>query len=92
MEIDLRQIETSYELHRILKEKLCFPNFYGMNWDAFWDAITGLVELPSKIVFVGWERMREILPEDSEICKNLFEEYNKKYGIPYNNYCEIVYS
>ena len=46
VEIDLSEIQTSIEVHKILKEKLGFPSYYGMNWDTFWDSITGLVEMP----------------------------------------------
>jgi len=46
VEINLNSVQNSEELHDLLKKKLDFPDFYGMNWNAFWDAITGLVELP----------------------------------------------
>ncbi|MFE9574497.1 barstar family protein [Streptomyces sp. NPDC006692] len=29
-----------------LEREFDFPYFYGRNWDAFWDAVTGLVEIP----------------------------------------------
>lgn len=45
VEIDLRAITSAEELHSLLMESLNFPGWYGANWDAFWDAITGLVEM-----------------------------------------------
>nr|WP_257207653.1 barstar family protein [Bacillus cereus] len=42
------------EFYLLFKEKLEFPDFYGENWDAFWDCITGSVfPLPNKIIFEG---------------------------------------
>ena len=54
--IDVTNVNTSNELQSIIKNKLDFPEFYGMNWDAFWDAITGLVELPKRLVIKGWQK------------------------------------
>ena len=44
--IDLSQIESYEQLQDILQEKFEFPDFYGKNWNTFWDAITGLIEMP----------------------------------------------
>ena len=52
MIIDVSNVKTVEELHKILKSRLEFPGFYGMSWDSFWDAITGLVELPEELVFI----------------------------------------
>lgn len=77
--IDVSKINTSRELHSILKKELEFPTFYGMNWDAFWDTITGLVELPKKLVIKGWDNIVSILPNDAEIIQKLLDEFNEKY-------------
>ena len=69
--IDVSNIETSLQLHRLLKEKLGFPDFYGNNWDAFWDAITGLVMMPDKLTFVGLSNLEKKLPWDSDIMKKM---------------------
>ena len=47
--INFSAITTKDELQKLLMNKLNFPEFYGMNRDAFWDSITGLVEMPEKI-------------------------------------------
>lgn len=86
--IDVTKIKTSEELQNTLKEKLNFPEFYGMNWDAFWDTITGLIELPENIKIIGWEYMSKNLPNDAEIMKQLLNEYNCY--CPHNK-CNIYY-
>ncbi|MEK5500763.1 barstar family protein [Bacillus sp. FSL M8-0168] len=86
--LDVSTIKDSTELHNMLKEKLEFPDFYGMNWDAFWDAITGLVELPKTIIFEGWDKVEEKLPTDSQTLVNIFKEFNEEY--PFLE-CEVIY-
>ncbi|MEU6540552.1 barstar family protein [Streptomyces sp. NPDC047000] len=38
--IDVSEVTDERALHLLLKRELGFPDFYGMNWDAFRDAIT----------------------------------------------------
>ncbi|MEH7399981.1 barstar family protein [Gottfriedia acidiceleris] len=77
--IDVSKIKTSKELHLLLKVKLQFPNFYGENWDSFWETITSLVELPNKIEFIGWSELEKSLPEDSKIMKEYLIEHNQEF-------------
>lgn len=79
--IDVTEIRNPKDLHAILKKELDFPTFYGMNWDAFWDTITGLVELPEKLVIKGWDNIVKALPNDAEIMKRLIDKFNKDYPI-----------
>ncbi|KAA5830581.1 ribonuclease inhibitor [Saccharopolyspora hirsuta] len=75
MIVDLSEVETARQLHLVLKRAFGFPPMYGMNWDAYWDAITGLVELPDEITFTGWARLAEKLPRDAEILRELMDDY-----------------
>ncbi|HDR8065350.1 TPA: barstar family protein [Bacillus cereus] len=78
MVIDVSNIQTAEELHLLLKEKLGFPDFYGENWDAFWDCITGFVDLPKKMIFNGWSELEKRLTRDTEIMKECLLDYNEK--------------
>lgn len=80
IEISLNTINTIDELHLEFKNKLSFPDFYGMNWDAFWDAITGLVFMPKRIIFFDWYEFEIKFPKDSRILKSILEEYKKEYS------------
>ena len=77
--IDLSTIVSENQLHSLLKKNLGFPDFYGMNWDAFWDSISGLVEMPKKLKFIGWYKMEHALPHDAHKLKNLLNKLNEKY-------------
>lgn len=74
--IDLAEIETIQELHAKFKKELDFPDFYGMNWDAFWDSISGLVEMPEKLVLLNWNLFETKFQKDSRILKHLIEDFN----------------
>ncbi|WP_368861702.1 barstar family protein [Actinospica durhamensis] len=73
--IPLGDVRTTADLHRVLKQQLGFPDFYGMNWDAFWDSITGLVERPDRIVFTGWAELAARLPRDAGLLRKILGEY-----------------
>lgn len=77
--IDVSNVRTNEELHHLLKTSLEFPDFYGMNWSAFWDAITGLVMLPKKIRFVGWIQLVTHLPKSAEFLQKTLKDKNDMY-------------
>lgn len=87
--IDVGKVTNSVELHLILKKTLDFPNFYGKNWAAFWDAITGLVELPLKIIFENWDVFAQNLPENAEYLRKILMRFNQEHP---EWQAEIVYS
>ena len=63
--IDLSEINSPRQLHAALATALAFPSFYGMNWDAFWDAVTGLVDMPQQIELRDWPAFAARLPHDA---------------------------
>jgi len=63
------------QLHARLKTALGFPDWYGANWDALWDAITGLVELPAEVVFTGWAGFAARTPETAGTLRRILDRY-----------------
>ncbi|WP_159400280.1 barstar family protein [Streptomyces sp. XY431] len=49
MLIDVGAVLDDRDLHATLQRELGLPSFYGGNWNAFRDAVTGLVVLPAEI-------------------------------------------
>ena len=39
--LDLTGCKSLGEIHQRIKKAFGFPDFYGENWDAFWDLIDG---------------------------------------------------
>ncbi|MFJ9520605.1 CPCC family cysteine-rich protein [Kitasatospora sp. NPDC101801] len=73
--IDVSAVSNERDLHRLLKQDLRFPSFYGMNWDAFWDAITGLVEMPGELCFVHWAELELRAPEAAAALRRQLARY-----------------
>ena len=69
--IDLSEINTARQLHAALAAALGFPAFYGMNWDAFWDAITGLVDMPQQLELRGWPAFATRLPTEAATLQRI---------------------
>ena len=61
--VDVSRVATEKELHELLYEKLCFPEYYGRNWDAFNECISDpeLVH-PSRVSVSGIGTLTEKLP------------------------------
>ena len=74
--IDMSQVANNKHLHNLFAEKLQFPKFYGNNWDALWDSITGLVEMPNKLILYNWNQFQAELPKDANTLRELVEDYN----------------
>ena len=81
--IDFSNVEQYLEMHKTIGEALDFPEYYGCNWDAFWDCLTDLLGRPIHIEIIGLEvierkfgsaaqKMREI-PKEWKHCEN--DEY-----------------
>ena len=79
IKIDLTRIQNPKELHATLGTSLNFPTWYGQNWDAFWDAITGLVEMPETLEFSGWDIFSECLPHDAKMLRQCLAELATPY-------------
>jgi ribonuclease inhibitor len=63
--LTVAHVDMPQQLHEVLKLALGFPGFYGHNWDAFWDAITGLVEMPQVLELWGWDVLGRKLPSEA---------------------------
>jgi ribonuclease inhibitor len=50
--IDCTKIKTREDLHRIFRETLSFPDWYGNNLDALYDCLT---EISGKVRLLDWE-------------------------------------
>jgi len=79
VEIDLSRVTSSSELHSILSKALGFPGWYGGNWDAFWDAITGLVSMPAQLKISGWDSFSRRLPSEAKLMQKCLADMKAEY-------------
>ena len=76
--VDVSEIGSIDHLHEVLFRALEFPGWYGRNWDAFWDAITGLVEMPEQLQLIGWGMFAERFPRDARIMKECLDDMSNE--------------
>ncbi|WP_259464454.1 CPCC family cysteine-rich protein [Streptomyces sp. TLI_171] len=74
--IDVGPVGSEEDLHEILKQKLQFPSFYGMNWSAFRDAITGLVDMPCELHFIRWAELERRAPQAAAALRHHLTRYS----------------
>lgn len=77
--IDVSDARDGQQLHTALSQAFDFPSFYGMNWAAFWDAITGLVEIPDHVRFLGWGNLATRLPREANVLRDSLDRYRDQY-------------
>jgi ribonuclease inhibitor len=76
--IDLTDIDTQAAFHLKMKRELDFPDWYGANWDAFWDTITALIEMPDRVVLTNWETFAQTCPHDLQILREIMADYHRE--------------
>ncbi|MGE7386880.1 CPCC family cysteine-rich protein [Streptomyces sp. NPDC004126] len=74
--IDVGSVHSERDLHGLLKQELGFPSFYGMNWAAFWDAVTGLVRIPQRLRFVRWAELELRAPLAAAALRDQLDRYD----------------
>jgi len=62
------------ELHLLLKERLQLPEYYGNNLDALWDCLTGWIELPITLEWIGYENSRQKIGEYAVKLAKILQE------------------
>ena len=62
--VDGERLEVVDDFHKALLASGLFPPFYGRNYSALNDALTGLVELPLTIVWHRAQTSKERLGSD----------------------------
>ncbi|AII51079.1 barstar family protein [Hymenobacter sp. APR13] len=75
MTLDLTGITSKAAIHQLFKEELGFEEWYGPSWDAFWDSIVAIVEMPPVLTLTNWEEFARCCPRDMQILRQVIEDY-----------------
>jgi hypothetical protein len=64
LDLDVGCVERDDELPDLVARSLGFPEFYGRNWDAFWDCVTSpdLSDMASVLRIPSWATLNARLP------------------------------
>ena len=82
--LDFSKVQYLGEVHKIIKEELDFPDYYGENWDACWDCLTDMVGIePMHIELIGIDHLQKKFPRHANLMLKVFKDlkhcYNDKY-------------
>ena len=89
--LDFSNCNYISEIHKELKNKFNFPDYYGENLDALWDCLDGdYCPIDAHIEIAGIRYLNDKFDGYGDKIKKIFEELPKEYGN--ENIKVIIYS
>ena len=73
--IDFTNVQHYLEMHFIIREALDWPDYYGCNWDAFWDCLTNMVGRPVHIEIIGLDVIERKFDDAARIMIETLKEF-----------------
>lgn len=67
------------EIHERIREAFNFPEWYGRNWDAFWDLLWSECDA-DKVEILGESTLPEKFKYDIDIMHRVLEDNKKEYN------------
>lgn len=89
--IDFKDVTSVYDMFEIISTEMDFPDYFGNNWDAFWDCLSDMYGSKVNIVFEGMEKLRKVFGEEAEndiaILKRILYRFKHNYD---NEFCDDI--
>jgi RNAse (barnase) inhibitor barstar len=79
-EVDLSRATGAQDIHAAFATALGFPEWYGRNWDAFWDLISSDHPLPDQLHIRGLDHVEQTLPREADLMLRCLGDYNNRAG------------
>ena len=73
--IDFTNIKYFWEIHEIIRKSLDFPDYYGCNWDAFWDCLTDMYGEPLHIIIIGLDIIEQKFDDAANKIISIFQRF-----------------
>lgn len=74
IQLDGRKFTSKEIMHKILKNKLDLPDYYGENADALWDCLTAWVTLPLTIEWEFFKDSQNMLGQEADLILGTFQD------------------
>lgn len=88
--LDFSNINSAEDMHKIIKCEFNFPDYYGMNWDAFWDCMTDMVGTRLDIEVIGLDKIYSKFAKSVDILIDSLRDLKHIYNDKYSNLIKIV--
>ena len=59
--IDFKDVKNRFDMFEVISTAMDFPDYFGNNWDAFWDCITDMANLEMQIDVLNFDVLEKIL-------------------------------
>ncbi|MBR6709061.1 MAG: barstar family protein [Clostridia bacterium] len=73
--IDFSGVTQYAEIHTTIREALDWPDYYGGNWDAFWDCLTDMIGRPIYIEIIGLEVIENNFADAAETMLGILADF-----------------
>ncbi len=85
-EFNRNELEWAEEFYDIIQKKMNLPDWLGKNPPVLWDILTGFVESPCEIMFIGFNRVeneynKKVLGYIIERFKDTEKEFSNEFKI-----------
>ena len=87
IELDLTGCKYLLEIHEKIRVAFDFPEWYGKNWDAFWDCMTDIICINLEIEILNLDALDSDLREDKEKLICLLKELKH---LDNDEWCDIT--
>ena len=87
--LDFKDCKYCGTVHKILKEKFGFPEYYGENWSALWDCLRYLW-IDGEKIFVEIHNFHSMDKEIQEYCERMFVIFQRVHDETPNVTFEII--
>ena len=73
--IDFREVKYYLEMHGVIRKALKFPDYYGCNWDAFWDCLSEMYSDPVHIEIIGLDVIERKFDSAAKMMVDTLREF-----------------
>lgn len=73
--LDFTNVKTYLEMHLLIRQELDLPDYYGCNWDAFWDCLTNMVGRPIYIEIKGLDIIERKFDNAAKTMIDILKEF-----------------
>ena len=77
--IDFKDVKNRFDMFEVISTAMDFPDYFGNNWDAFWDCITDMANLEMQIDVLNFDALEKILKKDSDAFIELLTDFKYCY-------------
>ena len=73
--IDFTNVKDYLEMHFVIRDALDWPDYYGCNWDAFWDCLTNMIGRPIHIEILGLDIIERRFDDAAKMMVDTLREF-----------------